>query len=461
MSMWMDDDATRDLDDTAVDEVETRRVSTDEATRELPPPAPTWILHVRQGPEKGRRIEVPAARSSLGRSGRCAIRIEDPSISRVHLWVEGRLEGVLFHEESTKNGTTLDGAPCIEGLARKGQRIGIGQSLLEVRAADEAEARTPGIVEQAFRLLRGEKPERRSVPIRRVWPLPFCTAIAITGVALALLRPAPAREPIEELVSEERAARLAFDRGLGFVKLEAFEQARPHFERAADVDPSSEEPARYLRWLDEREALGELESETDEEEPLEEDEAEGGEDREHLAEAPESPVESPRSVGPPRRPAPRRVVRNAAPKEEAREMVQDLLDRAAGEEGSTAVATLREAWEKGKGMRVEEALLRAVRERLAERSFAVGEDALLLGRLPRAATHFRIALEARPDHGPARQRLESLRARAESFLIEGYSLRERDPVRAREWLELVLALTEIRDPLHQRAQKWLAATPGL
>src|SRR5690606_15085194 len=102
--------------------------------------------------------------------------------------------------------------------------------------------------------------------------------------------------------------------------------------------------------------------------------------------------------------------------------VQALLDRAEAQVGIAAVASLRAAWEKAGKLEGGEDLRKRAAQRLAKASFELGEDALAIGRLRQAVAHFQLALLAQPGHGPARERLASLEARAESFLVEGYAL---------------------------------------
>lgn len=508
MSTWTEETCP-DLDATAPLGVASVDVATEELTRVLPQAAPSWVLVAVEGPEAGRRIEVGAGKTSVGRGVRCDVRLEDPAVSRMHLWLEGCDEGVRFEEACVKNGTRLEGRPCAEGMAVEGQRIAIGQSVFVVRRGGEEEGRSPNVVEQALRLLRFA---RRVPPlrprIRALWPLLFGAGIAVIGGVILGLGPRPAPAPAEEGLAPEHAARRAFDRGLELVRAGSLDEARPHFERAAREDPESEEPRRYLRWLDARTHGGRsADGEEGGDEGAEVSEPEGGGAAERnppvdaeLGSPTPEPARSERAerVGVPAGPAPAAKVPDAVGRTErrsggteadapsqrrarraegaeapsvvrrkehrtdgieaARAAVRDLLARARDEEGGAAVATLQEAWARARTIPGEAALVEEIRARLAERAHAVGEDALLLGRLHRAAAHFRLALEARPDHTPARERIAQLQARAESFLVEGYSLRERDPVRAREWLELVLTLTKPQDPLHQRARKWLEAT---
>lgn len=432
---------------------------------------PTWILEVRSGPEAGRRIEVPAGRVSLGRSVRCAIRLKDPSVSRVHLWVESGTEGIILQEESTKNGTSLDGDPFLEGVAKEGQRIGVGQTILEVRKGQDAQA---GLVEQAMRFLGAP-----ALPARTTSPLPqgapkrrsslVVLGMAVGGLAFAALW--SKGEPVAnegEDIGGVQEARLLFDQGLERVKEGEEEEARAFFVRAANWDPQSEEPARYLRWLDAGGARDEkgsaslelgtsLAGDPEFILPGASEEAQDREDEAVKVHPAEEGGGEGRVLSPPKRRRPPRgdEFRAQAERDALADEVQALLDRAEAQVGIAAVASLRAAWEKAGKLEGGEDLRKRAAQRLAKASFELGEDALAIGRLRQAVAHFQLALLAQPGHGPARERLASLEARAESFLVEGYALLDRDPERAKEMLALVLALTKAEDPLHRRAEKWL------
>lgn len=475
---------TREIDETACMEAESPASEPPTRTREIAEPEPRWILEVLEGPARGREIAIPSGRVSLGRSARCALCIDDPAISRLHLWVEARPEGILLHAESTKNGTSLDGAPFLEGLAREGQRIGLGQSLLVLRRAEGA-SDAGGVVGQAFRLLRGA-PAVDAPPMPRRRTVLLASGLVGLGVALvAWAGPRPGEPTFEEIDGRAREARLEFDQGIERLGSGDLEGARRHFEAASEKDPESEEPGRYLGWLEGQDGeVGLAEASFDEEEAPEGEalasEDLGAEERGGLDEPVDVGVLPAAAEAPDREPAPEsvRVVRSvptkvvkpaprprrsrAAPapraearRREARDEIEAALERARREEGLVAVESLDAAWRRARNLPASEPLVGALRHELAARAFEAGEDALRLGSYGRALQLFRMARDARPSHEGAGERLAELRARASTFLVEGYALRDRDPDRSRAWLELVRDLTEPADPLHQRAVKWL------
>lgn len=112
------------------------------------------------------------------------------------------------------------------------------------------------------------------------------------------------------------------------------------------------------------------------------------------------------------------------------------------------------------GMWVSDDSEERTRRRLADGSVQAASDALVLGRFDRALDHLEEALRMAPDHPGAVARLDALRERREAFFVEGYSLLDRDPQKARERLELVLRLTLPSQELHKKARRWLATLKG-
>jgi|GEM_PF-2007226 len=486
----------RTLDVEATEERAPSWLDAETLTQELGAENPRWRLVVLEGPDAGRTFEVPPGTVSLGRADHCAIRLGDDAVSRVHLRLEAGADGIRFLDESTKNGTRIDGVRRTRGLAAEGARIEVGRTVLEVRSAEgrrgevrraegrRAEARQAeemrggtggGVVQEALRAMRASRVPR--------WPgkrmarrLALAAAIAVgailaAAVAVRFLSPPP-RPAVDEEAARRREARKVFDEGLELWRAGDREAAGGRLRVAADIDPESEEPWRYLRRLEESRsgaAAAAGDPERDEGAPLAPAGAAEGE-----AALPREEVSAPAGERLPgaegesgvraasREGSAQAAVRHRrslrAPRGEdegRRAEVEELLARASSEAGAARVNWLRKAWERARGGRLSREVEGEVRRRLAEAALEVAEEALARGRPAIAATHLRLALDAQPELAPARSRLAELRERAESFFVEGYSLLEREPSRAREKLELVVLLTDPEDPLHARARRWL------
>lgn len=142
------------------------------------------------------------------------------------------------------------------------------------------------------------------------------------------------------------------------------------------------------------------------------------------------------------------------------QVVVELVRQSEAEVGSRAIPLLEEAWSQVRGLAGAEALERQVRSRLAAASYDAATEAQRIGALLLVVRHLQRTLEADPGHGQAAAWLARLQEKAEDLFWEGYSLRERNPARAKERLELVRALTRPRDPLHRKATKWLQSLEG-
>jgi hypothetical protein len=140
--------------------------------------------------------------------------------------------------------------------------------------------------------------------------------------------------------------------------------------------------------------------------------------------------------------------------------VVELVRKSEEDVGSRAIPLLEEAWSQVRGLAGAEALERQVRSRLAAASYDAATEAQRIGALLLVVRHLQRTLEADPGHGQAAAWLARLQEKAEDLFWEGYSLRERNPVRAKERLEVVRALTRPRDPLHRKATKWLQSLEG-
>ena len=83
----------------------------------------------------GAVIELPEGQVLMaGRSPRCDIPLNDQAASRRHCTLEGRGDGVLVTDQGSANGTYVNERQVEQGVARAGDIIRIGSSVLEVRA---------------------------------------------------------------------------------------------------------------------------------------------------------------------------------------------------------------------------------------------------------------------------------------------------------------------------------------
>lgn len=66
----------------------------------------------------------------VGRGMSCHLRLTDPSISRVHASFDMQGEKWLLKDNSSKNGTFVNGVPVHSATLKNGDKIQIGETLL-------------------------------------------------------------------------------------------------------------------------------------------------------------------------------------------------------------------------------------------------------------------------------------------------------------------------------------------
>lgn len=98
-------------------------------------------LVVSSGSERGRVLTLVRARSSLGRSDDCELRLDDPMVSRHHAEMICTTEGVLVADAGSTHGTWVNGSRVTGTVElRNGDVVTVGG----VRLRYDAAAPTPG-----------------------------------------------------------------------------------------------------------------------------------------------------------------------------------------------------------------------------------------------------------------------------------------------------------------------------
>jgi pSer/pThr/pTyr-binding forkhead associated (FHA) protein len=89
------------------------------------------ILTVTSGPSSGRKYRLTKVRTTIGRSGEADVRIDDEGISRVHASIH--FDGMEFRirDNRSANGTLLNGSRVKEYALRSGDKLLLGESLLQ------------------------------------------------------------------------------------------------------------------------------------------------------------------------------------------------------------------------------------------------------------------------------------------------------------------------------------------
>jgi len=99
--------------------------------------ADTVHLVVEKGPNKGKQISVLAEGVRVGRSSKNDVVLEDPLLSRHHCRLFFKPgEGLWVTDLGSANGTLVNGNTITEVRLRIGDRIAIGDTVLEVLTED-------------------------------------------------------------------------------------------------------------------------------------------------------------------------------------------------------------------------------------------------------------------------------------------------------------------------------------
>jgi DNA segregation ATPase FtsK/SpoIIIE, S-DNA-T family len=136
------------------------------------PPYPR--LRVVGGVFAGREAPLPPGEHSVGRDAHCAIAIDDPSLSSVHLELTVAVHGgVTIVDAGSRNGTSVEGEQLVPGQPRPlaaGEVVQAGRTLLSVAAPSPPSG--PSTVEPDGRIPLNRPPRVRRTLEDAVRPFP-------------------------------------------------------------------------------------------------------------------------------------------------------------------------------------------------------------------------------------------------------------------------------------------------
>lgn len=94
-------------------------------------------LAVETGPEMGRRIEISLGQDVIiGRHESCALRLEDPKVSREHARVSRNREGVGVVDLTSANGTYVNGERVTSAGLLNGDRLRVGTTEIVIHESE-------------------------------------------------------------------------------------------------------------------------------------------------------------------------------------------------------------------------------------------------------------------------------------------------------------------------------------
>lgn len=102
-------------------------------------------LEVIEGPDAGRRIELPGS-LEMGRQDGLGLVLRDPLVSRRHARIREAPGGAIVEDLGSRNGTFVNGNQILgPTLTTPGDQILIGVSVIQLRSAEQV-ARHPSAV---------------------------------------------------------------------------------------------------------------------------------------------------------------------------------------------------------------------------------------------------------------------------------------------------------------------------
>jgi pSer/pThr/pTyr-binding forkhead associated (FHA) protein len=122
----------------------------------------------------GNAVELPIGETTIGRDYGCVLRIDDPAVSRRHVRLLHRSDGVYVEDLRSTNGTQLNGRPLVApAVLCDGDTITIGAHVLTVRFDEDADFEQESTAEHRRFDPRDEQPATVVLPIASAQPRPL------------------------------------------------------------------------------------------------------------------------------------------------------------------------------------------------------------------------------------------------------------------------------------------------
>jgi DNA-binding NtrC family response regulator len=119
-------------------------------------------LLIVKGPDRGEAIAIGALAVTVGSGSGNDVVLTDPTISRRHLVVEPREDGVILRDVGSTNGSFVQGARFSELTLGFGTEVTIGQTVLKYVPLEEALELAPSD-EESYGSLAGRDPKLRKL----------------------------------------------------------------------------------------------------------------------------------------------------------------------------------------------------------------------------------------------------------------------------------------------------------
>jgi DNA-binding NtrC family response regulator len=119
-------------------------------------------LLIVKGPDRGESIAIAELAMTLGSGPGNDVLLSDPTISRRHLVIEPRADGVILRDVGSTNGSFVQGARFQELTLGFGTEVTIGQTVLKYVPQEEALELQPSD-EESYGSLAGRDPKLRKL----------------------------------------------------------------------------------------------------------------------------------------------------------------------------------------------------------------------------------------------------------------------------------------------------------
>src|SRR6185369_17841441 len=97
-----------------------------------------WSVEVASGHEKGRKVSTLDALVRVGSDPSNDLVLTDPTVSRRHIEIERRANGLLLRDLGSRNGTFVEGRQILQVYLSPGDKVVLGKTKLAVKQESKA-----------------------------------------------------------------------------------------------------------------------------------------------------------------------------------------------------------------------------------------------------------------------------------------------------------------------------------
>jgi pSer/pThr/pTyr-binding forkhead associated (FHA) protein len=97
-----------------------------------------WSVEVASGPDKGRKVSTLDALVRVGSDPSNDLVLTDPTVSRRHIEIERRANGLLLRDLGSRNGTFVEGRQILQVYLTPGDKVVLGKTKLAVKQESKA-----------------------------------------------------------------------------------------------------------------------------------------------------------------------------------------------------------------------------------------------------------------------------------------------------------------------------------